>query len=121
MSRWFRYYDEALDDPKVQRLPGEMFKAKFLAAVAGEENEFTRFLRQDIGRPTGAEWAVLRAKIFARDDYTCQYCGERGKRLECDHVVPVSRGGSSDEDNLATACFPCNRSKRDKTVEEWLQ
>lgn len=26
MSRWFRYYDEALDDPKVQRLSGDMFK-----------------------------------------------------------------------------------------------
>lgn len=26
-SRWFRFYDEALDDPKVQRLPGEDFKA----------------------------------------------------------------------------------------------
>lgn len=27
MSRWFRYYDEALDDPKVQRLDGDTFKA----------------------------------------------------------------------------------------------
>lgn len=27
MSRWFRFYDEALNDPKVQRLPGDMFKA----------------------------------------------------------------------------------------------
>ena len=26
MSRWFRYYDEALDDPKVQRLSGDLFK-----------------------------------------------------------------------------------------------
>lgn len=26
MSRWFRFYTEALNDPKVQRLPGEMFK-----------------------------------------------------------------------------------------------
>lgn len=26
MSRWFRFYDEALDDPKVQRLPGDLFK-----------------------------------------------------------------------------------------------
>lgn len=27
MSRWFRYYDDALNDPKVQRLSGDMFKA----------------------------------------------------------------------------------------------
>lgn len=29
MSRWFRAYDDAVDDPKLQRLPGEMFKALF--------------------------------------------------------------------------------------------
>lgn len=65
------------------------------------------------------QWRELRNQIFARDDYTCQYCGARGAKLECDHKVPVSRGGSNDPDNLATACFPCNRSKRDKTPEEW--
>lgn len=70
-------------------------------------------------RPAANEWAEIRARIFERDDYTCQYCGARGGRLECDHIHPVSRGGSHDDDNLATACFRCNRSKRDKTLDEW--
>lgn len=68
-----------------------------------------------------ALWAEIRARIFARDDYTCRYCNARGGELECDHVVPFSRGGSDDDDNLVTACKPCNRSKRAKTPAEWLQ
>src|SRR5579875_3163243 len=61
-------------------------------------------------RPTSAEWNSLRELVFRRDDYTCQYCFVRGGRLECDHVIPVARGGSSSEKNLVTACLPCNRS-----------
>ena len=42
-------------------------------------------------RPVASEWSRIRRAVFERDDYTCQYCGERGGRLECDHVVPVAR------------------------------
>ncbi len=61
----------------------------------------------------------LRKRIFERDDYTCKYCGVKGGRLELDHIIPVSRGGDSSEENLTTACFSCNRSKRNKTLEEF--
>lgn len=67
------------------------------------------------------EWREMRAAIFARDDYTCAYCGRRGGDLECDHVHPVARGGTHHPSNLVTACLPCNRSKGSKTVEEWQQ
>lgn len=70
-------------------------------------------------RPSASVWYAIRARIFDRDDYTCAYCGLRGGQLECDHVIPVSRGGSHTDDNLVTACKKCNRSKRDKLVEEW--
>lgn len=72
-------------------------------------------------RPPIGVWIETRKRIFERDDYTCKYCSTRGGRMECDHIFPVSKGGSHEDDNLATACFTCNRSKRDKTVEEWLQ
>lgn len=65
------------------------------------------------------EWDRLRSAVFARDDYTCQYCGDRGVRLECDHVVPVSAGGLSIESNLVTACRPCNRAKGAKPLRAW--
>lgn len=70
-------------------------------------------------RPSPHVWSALRCRVFARDDYTCRYCGVRGVKLECDHIVPASRGGSHHLSNLATACFTCNRSKRDRLVEEW--
>lgn len=72
-------------------------------------------------RLSAEEWAELRAIVFARDDYTCTYCKVRGGRLECDHVHPLSRGGSNELDNLTTACQPCNRSKHAKLLGEWLQ
>lgn len=42
-----------------------------------------------------------------------------GGRLECDHVHPLSKGGSNEIGNLTTACFRCNRSKNTKTLAEW--
>lgn len=71
------------------------------------------------GRPSAEVWRRIRRRIFERDDYTCAYCGLRGVRLECDHIFPVALGGSHDDDNLATACFACNRSKRAKTLDQW--
>jgi hypothetical protein len=70
-------------------------------------------------RTSASEWYEIRSQVFARDDYTCTYCGERGGKLECDHIHPFSRGGSDSLENLTTSCFSCNRSKRDKTLAEW--
>lgn len=47
------------------------------------------------------------------------YCGARGVPLECDHVFPISKGGSNEDDNLVAACVPCNRSKGANTPEQW--
>lgn len=60
--------------------------------------------------------AVSRRAVFARDEYRCQYCGDRADSI--DHVVPRSRGGPHDWENLAAACRPCNMSKRDRTPDE---
>lgn len=71
------------------------------------------------GRPSGGAWAAIRSFVFNRDDFTCQYCGARGVKLECDHMVPVADGGSNDPSNLKTACFRCNRSKGSRSLEQW--
>ena len=75
--------------------------------------------RKPTDRPVASVWREIRERIFFRDNYTCQYCGERGTKLECDHKHPVARGGSHDDENLVTACRTCNRSKRDKLITEW--
>src|SRR5215213_5416239 len=45
---------------------------------------------------------LTRQNIFKRDGYCCQYCGTVDE-LTLDHVVPKSRGGKSNWDNLTTA------------------
>jgi 5-methylcytosine-specific restriction endonuclease McrA len=54
---------------------------------------------------------ITRRAIFARDRWTCQYCGSERGTLTVDHVVPRSKGGSSGWDNIVTCCAPCNRRK----------
>ena len=55
------------------------------------------------GRPPRSVWWVMRQTVLERDDYTCLYCGRRGGRLGLDHLIPVSRGGTSELSNLVTA------------------
>ncbi|TVP53928.1 MAG: HNH endonuclease [Gemmatimonadales bacterium] len=67
---------------------------------------------------------VTNTFLFARDDYTCQYCGRhrrqlRGRQfLTRDHILPVSRGGANDWENVVTSCSPCNNRKASRTPEE---
>lgn len=70
-------------------------------------------------RPPRHEWRDIRTEVFRRDDFTCSYCGQRGGRLECDHVVPVARGGGHEPENLTTACYACNRAKGTLMLDEW--
>ncbi|MGE5636053.1 MAG: HNH endonuclease [Nocardioidaceae bacterium] len=57
---------------------------------------------------------ITRRAVFARDRWTCQYCGHERGNLTVDHVVPRSRGGNSSWDNIVTCCAPCNRRKGDR-------
>jgi 5-methylcytosine-specific restriction endonuclease McrA len=60
---------------------------------------------------------ITRRAVFARDSWTCQYCG-RTSHLTVDHVMPRSRGGRSIWENIVTSCAPCNRRKGDRTPIE---
>jgi 5-methylcytosine-specific restriction endonuclease McrA len=56
---------------------------------------------------------ITRRAVFARDGWTCQYCGSRSS-LTVDHVIPRSKGGGSTWDNIVASCAPCNRRKGDQ-------
>lgn len=61
-----------------------------------------------------------RENIFIRDDYTCQYCGEKLSyhELTLDHIFPKSRGGDTSWNNIVTCCKSCNQKKADRTPQE---
>ena len=56
---------------------------------------------------------ALRFEVFKRDSFSCQYCGRQTPQtiLEIDHIIPKSKGGTDDINNLITSCFDCNRGK----------
>lgn len=62
-------------------------------------------------------WGIIRRRILEKYNYTCAYCGDEANHV--DHVFPVTRGGTDDDDNLVAACRDCNLSKGKKTLEEW--
>lgn len=57
----------------------------------------------------------IRFEVFKRDSFRCAYCGETPPKviLEVDHIDPKSKGGKDEINNLLTACFDCNRGKKD--------
>lgn len=76
-------------------------KIKFSKSIAGQRALMTSKLRQHIKE---------------RDGFTCKNCGvsiqqEPNLLLEIDHIIPVSKGGLTTEDNLQTLCWRCNRRK----------
>lgn len=67
--------------------------------------------------------AKLREFIKNRDNYTCCNCGnsthaEPNLLLEIDHIIPISKGGCTVEENLQTLCWKCNRAKSNKIILE---
>jgi len=61
-----------------------------------------------------------RLRILARDKMRCQYCGVKGTQFELtlDHILPRSRGGRDEAENLCAACKPCNQRKGMRTPDE---
>lgn len=85
-------------------------------------NKFILFLSEKIkfNKSAAGQRALMTSKlrqhIKERDHFTCQKCGvsleqEPHLLLEIDHIIPVSKGGLTTEDNLQTLCWRCNRSK----------
>ncbi|MEA5523386.1 HNH endonuclease [Limnoraphis robusta] len=60
---------------------------------------------------------VTRKNVIKRDGFRCQYCGKK-ESLTIDHVIPKSRGGSDEWDNLTTCCATCNVKKGSRTPKE---
>src|SRR5690606_31185675 len=95
--------------------------AAIYSAPAQAEEMFERYLQR---RTDEHMWRQLQRRIPAKLREVilkdpCVYCG--GEADTVDHMLPVSRGGTRDRDNLAPACWACNQEKADRTVAEWMK
>lgn len=79
-------------------------------------------LNRYIKVPRSLKECITPRVLFARDNFTCQYCGKaqgelRGarNRLTIDHIKPKAQGGPHHWENVVTACYYCNLKKRDRT------
>ena len=61
-----------------------------------------------------------RIKILERDNFTCQYCGSKAPevKIEIDHIIPISKDGTNEIENLTTACFECNIGKSNRILKQ---
>jgi hypothetical protein len=63
----------------------------------------------------------VRMEVWRRDGGKCAKCGGREK-LEYDHIIPISKGGSNTARNIELLCEGCNRSKSNRigaTLSGW--
>lgn len=107
-------------------------KAVFLGrvSVVSEYDRVIHSPRQDIRLPSvialkdyvpvARRPAFTRYNVFLRDQFRCQYCGNRfsSHDLTFDHVIPRSRGGLTGWSNVVAACAPCNMRKANRTPAE---
>jgi len=87
--------------------------ARGLYAIVPGKNKGKHHVARERNRiDRNKRWSILQ-----RDGFKCVACGVSGQeeRLEVDHITPVSRGGTSDEDNLRVLCAPCNAGKGART------
>jgi len=93
--------------------------------------EFSQYIFQNLDKKKISKYFIerkkrrtpistkLRFEIFTRDKHKCQYCGRTitdGIKLEIDHKIPISEGGTDDYENLITACNECNNGKSNKIL-----
>lgn len=94
-----------LDIPNLESLENYISdRINYLESAVGQRRLMTRSLREYIKQ---------------RDNYTCCNCGisikdEPHLLLEIDHIKPISKGGLTEESNLQTLCWRCNRKKSAK-------
>ncbi len=81
-------------------------------------NDLIKF-RNSIQGQRALMTSSLREKIKSRDNFCCKKCSlsireEKNLLLEIDHIIPLSKGGLTSEENLQTLCWRCNRTKGSK-------
>ena len=59
-------------------------------------------------RPNQLEWERLRQQVLEQDNYRCMLCDTHPKEKHVHHIIPISKFGSNDPNNLITLCYKCH-------------
>lgn len=64
-----------------------------------------------------------RFEILKKTNFSCKYCGRKPPEveLELEHIIPKSKGGTDDMNNLVPACRDCNRGKGTIILKEEIE
>ena len=90
------YYDRQIRSPSFSmKLPSVIALKSYIRPQSNPN--FTRF------------------NVFLRDKFSCQYCGSKDE-LTFDHLLPRSKGGKTNWDNVVTACSSCNVKKGGRLI-----
>jgi hypothetical protein len=57
------------------------------------------------------KYRVHKERVFMRDGRVCRYCGSDEEPLHIDHIIPLSRRGTNEIENLQILCKPCHFEK----------
>lgn len=112
-----------LNQKELELVMKELIKFKFVEEgkyelKGSEEMSMNERIRETNGFSSRYIKNETKTEVLVRDNHKCQSCGS-DKKLEFDHIVPVSKGGSSEANNLQLLCRSCNRSKRALSKEEF--
>ena len=91
---------------------GMVFRSEHLRVPAPSVVRLNYFVRV----PFRARASLTRRAVFARDEWTCQYCGRAAENV--DHVIPRSRGGAHTWENVVASCRRCNARKENRSYED---
>jgi hypothetical protein len=112
-----------LNQKELELVMKELIKFKFVEEgkyelKGSEDMSMNERIRETNGFSSRYIKNETKTEVLVRDNHKCQSCGS-DKKLEFDHIVPVSKGGSSEANNLQLLCRSCNRSKRALSKEEF--
>lgn len=69
---------------------------------------------------TDVTWSRLRDLVKRRDKSICFHCNKEAENGHCDHLIPISKGGTDAIENLVWSCKSCNTSKGSKIINTRL-
>ena len=95
--------------PEIINARKRTWKANHLSMVHAYDNRRRARKRAALCTATADQVIAITSAYKGR----CAYCGKKSDKMEIDHVIPLSKGGTHTPENLVPACKPCNSGKRD--------